>query len=237
MKKITKFVIFFLAIFLVGGLGYYLFIAADGLHNPLTYRQEVLLDVPYANQLEDNPLKNGCEVTSLSMLLRYYGFHETKNDLAAQIDRQPFLVDATHHGDPRKGFVGNITDGYAAMGVYVEPISKLCRQIVGTKYQVHSGENLPPADLKRLIHHEKPVWILTTLDFQPVTKNDLLKWKTPSGTMTVSPLIHSVVVTGIDQHYFYVNDPLKKKDRKVPINKLLRSFTGMRAQYLYLSKK
>ncbi|UQS82323.1 C39 family peptidase [Bombilactobacillus folatiphilus] len=222
----------------VWGLWFYFVKSDDGLRNPLTYHRQVELTVPYENQLKDQPaLKNGCEVTSLAMLLRYYGYNVNKNVLAKKIDCVPFNVDRHHHGDPHDGFVGNMTSGYAAMGAYVEPVSKLCKQIVGSDYTVHSGEKLELKDLERLIHHGHPVWILATLDFQPVTKKDLINWKTPNGIITVTPLIHSVVVTGINQKDFYVNDPLKKANRKVPIAKLAKSFAGLRSQYLYLMPK
>lgn len=43
-------------------------------------KPEQQLNVPIENQMPDLP--NGCEVTSLAMLLNYYGIKVTKEDLA-----------------------------------------------------------------------------------------------------------------------------------------------------------
>ena len=97
-----------------------------------TDKKQVLLDVPLENQLEEPALENGCEVTSLSMLLSYYGYQTSKNQLAKQLNYVPvFNADGTH-GDPNEGFVGDITGGDWAMGVYVPPIASLAQQIVKT---------------------------------------------------------------------------------------------------------
>ena len=41
-------------------------------------KAEVLLDVPLESQFDSPSLENGCEVTSLSMLLSFYGYETTK---------------------------------------------------------------------------------------------------------------------------------------------------------------
>lgn len=49
-----------------------------------------LLDVPIIRQMDAPRLYNGCEVTSLAMLLVDNGFHVTKNQLAEEIKYVPF---------------------------------------------------------------------------------------------------------------------------------------------------
>lgn len=51
--------------------------------NWMTMKEEQRLNVPLENQLPDLP--NGCEVTSLSMLLNYYDIKVNKYDLADNI--------------------------------------------------------------------------------------------------------------------------------------------------------
>ena len=59
-------------------------------------KAEVLLDVPLESQFDSPSLENGCEVTSLSMLLSFYGYETTKNQLAEQLDYVPvFNADGT----------------------------------------------------------------------------------------------------------------------------------------------
>ncbi len=82
-------------------------------------KAEVLLDVPLESQFDSPSLENGCEVTSLSCFYLFYGYETTKNQLAEQLDYVPvFNADGTH-GDPNEGFVGDISGGDWAMGVYV----------------------------------------------------------------------------------------------------------------------
>ncbi len=59
------------------------------------------------------------------MLLSFYGYETTKNQLAEQLDYVPvFNADGTH-GDPNEGFVGDISGGDWAMGVYVPQLPPL----------------------------------------------------------------------------------------------------------------
>ena len=52
----------------------------DNEFNWISMKEEQKLNVPIENQMPDLP--NGCEVTSLSMLMNYYGIRVTKNELA-----------------------------------------------------------------------------------------------------------------------------------------------------------
>ena len=48
-----------------------------------------ILNVPLINQLDAPRLYNGCEVTSLAMVLNYNGYYVTKNELANNIKTVP----------------------------------------------------------------------------------------------------------------------------------------------------
>ena len=80
--------------------------------------KQVLLDVPLENQFDEPALENGCEVTALSMLLRFYGYETTKNQLAEQLNYVPvFNADGTH-GDQMKGSLvrfGVVTGQWVSM--------------------------------------------------------------------------------------------------------------------------
>ena len=70
--------------------------------------KEMLLDVPLLNQMDSPRLYNGCEVTSLAMILNYKGISVTKNQLAQEITRVPLQYSNGENGNPNTGFVGNI---------------------------------------------------------------------------------------------------------------------------------
>ncbi|MED3561843.1 C39 family peptidase, partial [Bacillus xiapuensis] len=70
-----------------------------------------LLNVPLINQMDEPHLKNGCEVTSLAMLLNYYGKKVTKNELADMIKKEPLNYPHNKKGNPNLGFVWDMADG------------------------------------------------------------------------------------------------------------------------------
>ncbi|PQF21718.1 C39 family peptidase [Enterococcus mundtii] len=198
--------------------------------------KQVLLDVPLENQFDEPALENGCEVTALSMLLRFYGYETTKNQLAEQLNYVPvFNADGTH-GDPNEGFVGEIWGGDWAMGVYVPPIATLAQEIVQTDYHTEPQTDANLTDIKTALKEEKPVWASVTIDFQVPTENDFMTWTTTNGEVQVTPLVHACVVTGFDEQSIYVNDPYGIKNRAVPIADFEQVFTAMGGQMLTLEK-
>lgn len=194
----------------------------------------ILLDVPLESQFAGEKLDNGCEVTALSMLLRYYGYNTNKNELANRLHYVPFQVDAQHYGNPHEGFVGDIASGNQAMGVFVEPIAQLARSYVHSDVQIHS-EKLSFAQIIQLLQYDTPIWSLATVDLVEPTEKDFIDWSTTSGTIKVTPLIHAVVLTGMDQEYIYVNDPYGIKNRPVKIDTMEKIFKKLGQQSLYLS--
>ncbi len=191
------------------------------------------------DQFADEALDNGCEVTALSMLLRYYGYQTTKNELAEDLDYHPLYTESENHGDPHLGFVGDITGGDEAMGVAVEPIAKLAQEYVGDDYRVVSSKQTPFNQIMQVVAEGQPVWIVATVDFQVPTDNDFMLWETDQGSMYVTPLIHSAVITGFDREekIVYVNDPYGYKNRAIPWDDLQAIYQKTDQQSLYLEKK
>lgn len=201
-----------------------------------TEEKQVLLDVPLENQFDEPALENGCEVTALSMLLRFYGYETTKNQLAEELNYVPvFNADGTH-GDPNEGFVGEIWGGDWAMGVYVPPIATLAQEILQTDYHTEPQTDASLTDIKNALKEEKPVWASVTIDFQGPTENNFMTWTTANGEVQVTPLVHACVVTGYDDQSIYVNDPYGIKNRAVPIDDFEQVFTAMGGQMLTLEK-
>lgn len=204
----------------------------------LPERRSPILDVPLEDQFSEPELDNGCEVTALSMLLRFYHFDTTKNQLADKLDYVPLYDEDTgYYGNPADGFVGDIEGGDEAMGVGVEPITKVAAAIVGDNYQIHSGRKTNFQQLLTEVAKGTPVWIIATVELVVPTEEDFLTWETAEGDIQVSPLIHSVVLTGYDETSVYVNDPYGTKNRKVPMKDLQQIYQMMGSQSLYLAKK
>ena len=197
-----------------------------------------LLDVPLEDQYGGEiMMENGCEITALSMLLNYYGYETDKNELVDLLDFVPLYEDAENeiHGNPHDGFVGNIYEGYDAMGVAVEPIAKVAEEIVGMNQEVIASSDTSFSELVKLIQAGTPVWVVTTVDFEVPTASDFMTWQTTSGEVRVSPLCHAVVVTGVDEEHVYVNDPYGYKNRIVDRQDFEKIYQRMGSQSLYLS--
>lgn len=207
--------------------------------NSLDSEKSIVLDVPLENQFEDDPLENGCEVTALSMLLKFYGYDTDKNQLADELTYVPFTTESDNYGNPHEGFVGDIEAGELAMGVAVEPIAQLAKRYVADSYQVVAGDGKYSFDeLLRQVQNGKPVWIVATVDLQVPTEEDFEDWPTDEGLLSVTPLVHSVVLTGYDPatNEVFVNDPYGIKNRSVAYDELVDIYQQLGQQSLYLDK-
>ena len=177
----------------------------------MTMKQEQKLDVPLENQMPDLP--NGCEVTSLSMLMNYYGIKVNKNELAENIQHVDFFTDGgKYRGNPNQGFVGHMSIANAGWCVYNGPLYNVAR-----KYTTHI-ENITGSDflsLLKLVSNGHPVLIITTTTFNRV--NDMQTWDTNTGKVNVTPSSHACVITGYSKpkKVVYVNNPYGYKNQPV----------------------
>ncbi|WP_051348710.1 C39 family peptidase [Peribacillus kribbensis] len=190
-----------------------------------------MLDVPILNQMDAPRLYNGCEVTSLAMLMNYRGIHVSKNDLAKAIKRVPLTYTSGKKGNPNSGFVGNMEDG-PGLGVYHGPIAELAKQYAGGRVMDLTGK--PFDQIIEQVGKGSPVWIITTAIFAPV--NDFVAWDTPLGPIKVTYKEHSVVITGYDQDHIYINDPYGHKNSKLPKESFIKAWEQMGSQAVTMTE-
>lgn len=196
----------------------------------MTMKQEQKLDVPLENQMPDLP--NGCEVTSLSMLMNYYGIKVNKNELAENIQHVDFFTDGgKYRGNPNQGFVGHMSIANAGWCVYNGPLYNVAR-----KYTTHI-ENITGNDflsLLKLVSNGHPVLIITTTTFNRV--NDMQTWDTNTGKVNVTPSSHACVITGYSKpkKVVYVNNPYGYKNQPVNWKNLQASYNQQGRQALYI---
>lgn len=196
----------------------------------MTMKQEQKLNVPLENQMPDLP--NGCEVTSLSMLMNYYGIKVSKNELAETIQHVDSFTDGgKYRGNPHQGFVGHMTIANAGWCVYSEPLYNVAR-----KYTSHI-ENITGSDflsLIKLVSNGHPVMIITTTTFNKV--NNMQTWDTNTGKVNVTPSSHACVITGYSKpkKVVYVNNPYGYKNQPVNWKNLQASYNQQGRQALYI---
>ena len=200
----------------------------------VVHKKRVVLNVPLINQMDDPKLYNGCEVTSLAMVLNYNGIDVTKSELADNIETVPFQYDNGEHGNPNDGFVGSVSGSTSTgLGVYHGPIYKLAKQYADNVYDL-TGSNFDTVVNK--VEEGHPVWTITTTAFAPVS--DFESWDTPDGKIDVTYSEHSVCITGFDRdkRVIYINDPYGYKNREVDWNDFAAAYKQMGKQAVYVTK-
>ena len=108
---------------------------------------ELILDVPLISQLPELP--TGCEITSITMMLRYYGVNISKIDLANEMPKNV--------QDPNLGFVG---DPFTNSGWTIYPLAlmNLVKKYAGSSINL-TGSTV--SGLEGQILSKKPivVWV------------------------------------------------------------------------------
>ncbi|WP_369901213.1 C39 family peptidase [Bacillus manliponensis] len=205
-----------------GGKWYYLY--EDGVMK----KGQAYLDAPIIFQLPE--LKNGCEVVSMTMMLKYHGYNVDKMSLAMQLplDTTPVRTNSSGQivtwGDPAVGFVGDVKGISKGYSIDPAPLKKVLDRYT------NSGIDLTGSDftsIERLLEQGKPVvtWITASFSHPVAPKS----WRTTSGKTIYADFdMHAVLVTGYDDNYIYFNDPLRRgKGAKVSKSKFISSYNYM----------
>lgn len=193
--------------------------------------EKIVLDVPLLKQMDAPRLYNGCEVTSLAMLLQFEGLSVSKNELATKITRVPLNYQDGKNGNPNVGFVGNMEDG-PGLGVYHEPIFKLAQSYVNGRAEDLTKQ--PFSVVVEKLAAGSPVWVITTSSFAPTS--EFKTWSTPQGPVEITFKMHSVVITGYDQDSIYINDPYGGKNKKINKESFIKAWEQMGSQAIVINK-
>ncbi|KKK36592.1 hydrolase [Mesobacillus campisalis] len=189
--------------------------------------KEIMMDVPLINQMDAPRLYNGCEVTSLAMLLQFWGIQVSKNELAEKIPRVPLKYSDGKNGNPNTGFVGNMEDG-PGLGVYHGPVFELAQPYLPANLKVTDLTNHPFDTIIEKLNEGLPVWVITTSNFSPVPT--IQSWTTPQGSVEITYNMHSAVITGYDHKNIYLNNPYGIKNQQVNKANFLKSWQQMGSQ-------
>jgi uncharacterized protein YvpB len=201
------------------------------------YKKTVQLEVPFLRQYPELP--RGCEVTSLAMLFNYNKKSISKLTLAKEIkkDTTTKIVKngQIYFGNPNEGYVGNMYSlSHPGYGVYIKPIEVLTK-----KYFKDSTVNLTGKkfeDLKFYISKGNPVWVITNTTFKKLPQHEFETWNTKQGKIKITYKEHSVVITGYDSAFIYINDPLAEKpNKKVPKQGFIDAWVQMGSQALTIT--
>jgi len=169
------------------------------------------ISAPAIRQFPELP--SGCEVTSLTMLLNFYGIDINKVQLAEQMpkDETPIEWDKngeiSYWGNPNIGFVGEVTNKGKGFGIYHGPLLELMKEYIPTGIDL-TGE--PWEEIERHVSTGIPVIVWTTVNFKTALK--WVVWDSPLGPIRTTFSEHAVLLVGYDDDYVYVNDPWNGKE-------------------------
>ncbi|WP_310187589.1 C39 family peptidase [Bacillus sp. 3255] len=200
-------------------------------------KKSAMIDAPVFAQLPELPA--GCEITSLTMLLHYYGIAKTKMELVAEMpkDTTPIKLNSdgspAFWGNPNTGFVGDVTRKLRGFGIYHAGLFPLLKSYIPEAIDI-TGEDFEL--FEQQIARGLPVIVWTTIDYNIPYK--WVTWDTPIGPIQTTYAEHAVLMVGYDENHVYLNDPLSGK-KQVQVNKaqFIDSWSAMGKQGLtYLNK-
>lgn len=178
----------------------------------------VRLDAPLISQKPE--LYNGCEITSIAMLLSYKQIKVDKMILAKEMKKDTTELKKDEEGiikvwgNPQNGFVGDVT-GLNGIGYSIDPIAlePLINEYFDKGALNLTGNNTK--DLKKSLKLGNPIVVWVTADL--TRPKEFQQWKDESGEIVEANFnIHAILLTGYDKEYFYYNDPLaSEKDRRI----------------------
>ncbi|MDL2294010.1 C39 family peptidase [Ruminococcaceae bacterium OttesenSCG-928-D13] len=159
-------------------------------------------------------LPNGCEATSLTMVLNYLGFEADKLTIAYDyIPRQDFEYSyySLTGGNPETVYAG---DPATDMGFYCFPPvvaegANLYLEAQGSDLRARDISGADESQLVEQLLAGRPVVLWKTLYSQPAETREDLAWiRSDTGELYIPYVnLHVVVLHGFDADYFYMNDP------------------------------
>lgn len=202
------------------------------------YNKKEIKNVPLINQNPKYP--NGCESASAVMLLNYYGSNITLDEFISKLPKnQVYVENGTRFGpDPGLYYAGNPADDTKGWGCFDLVIAKTIQQIIKEEklqLKVNTQNGKDPLDILALNY---PCLIWVTINYEEV--EEVFTWLSydQKETYTYPKNEHVVVLTGYDDNYYYINDPLKN-ETNIPVEKekLEASYDSLGRQFVYITKE
>ncbi|WP_164918921.1 C39 family peptidase [Caproiciproducens sp. NJN-50] len=171
--------------------------------------QKKIIDVPYISQ--QGTLATGCELVSSMMILKYYGYDVTADEI---IRRTP-QSDLTQSNNgltgahPSEAFIGDphSPNGFGCYAPVIASVMNSFFERDGTKKAV----DVTGTDLESLIHnyieHDTPVIIWATSNMKQPRAGKSWTIENTGDTFQWISGEHCLVLVGYDQDSYYFNDP------------------------------
>lgn len=204
------------------------------------------LDVPLINQNPNYP--NGCEAAAATMILNYLNINISLEDFINNYlpTSEVYEKDGIRYGpNPALVYAGDPTSTTRGWGTFEPVIINAINNVLKEEkiqnqsflYNIYGNDE--KYSLKMLANQasEKftPFLIWTTINYEKA--NEVYEWFSydKKDTYTYPKNSHVVVVTGVDENFYYINDPLKS-EKNIPVNKKLLedSFDSLGRQMIFI---
>ena len=191
--------------------------------------ESVTLTVPLIAQ---NPeLPNGCEVTSLTMLLQYLGYDIDHETLAFDYMPQGEVVWTDEEvlvPNPETTYVGNPAD-FSGFYILVPGLVETANAYLRERDTGVRGINLTGIDrdgISKFLAQGMPVVTWVTMGYDDVDYLEDVIWTIGDTGEMINPYgnLHCVLVIGYDSENVIVNNPLEDTIEQVPWDEFMHSF-------------
>lgn len=192
--------------------------------------------VPYLNQFQLG-LPTGCEAVSATMLLKYYDYRVSVNDVvnATPNGAGKEIINGVWYGaNPFEYFVGHPSKNrkQGSYGCFAKPLTKAMQSVAGSRVKNISG-----CSSDKLFDHldnGKPVVVWCIKNAADV--KDGVRWYYPDGSGHFDELYgeHCAVLIGYDSQYVYLNDPSAGKNVVQPKAKFISNWKKLYSQAIVI---
>jgi uncharacterized protein YvpB len=192
------------------------------------------------NILQNPELPNGCEATSLAMVLNYLGYSAEKTELAEQYVTSETLT--TKNGvvygpNPNDTYVGNPAD---STGYYIlaEGLAQAANDYLKDYNSEMKATNISGASEEELaakIENGTPVILWTTMDFGDA-QYTRYGWVLESTGEYYIPYVnlHCVVLIGYNEENYILCNPLQEGVQTVARAALMYGYSELRMQAMII---
>ncbi len=201
-------------------------------------RNAKLYEVPLILQNPKYP--NGCEAASAVMLLNYYGISITLDEFINLLPKSlVYEKNGVRYGpNPAKYYAGDPSNYSYGWGCFDTVIASTINKILESNNSYLKSNSSDTKTSLDILAYHSPCLIWTTINYN--IASDIYTWSSydKKETYTYPKDEHVVVLTGYDNDYYYINDPLKEnKNIKIPKSILENSFDSLGRQYVLINLK
>ncbi len=170
-------------------------------------KARVLLSVPYLNQ---NAWPTGCEATSTTMVLRYYGVPASiKQVVNAMPKGNLYYYQGRLYGPhPDEAFIGS-PSSYSGYGCYAGTIEYTMESLLPEGKAAKAVRGLSMSKVEKYLDNGQPVIFWASMYMGSTYKTSSWYVTGTNKTYTWTANEHCLVLVGYDDNYYYFNDPMQ----------------------------